>query len=535
MTKGLLRMTTTDKLKIFKIWRDFCRERATYFVSYMCVKKIAIVLALLIPGIAHAQFQGNERPEGDTTLVLSLEDAIKIALSENASVKVADMEIQRVKYAQKGSYGALFPQINASGMYSYAIKKQKVYFGSDSDEEGSSGGGMAGMMAGLMEPIMYYIQQLYEATSTPFIPYVPPTPSPDEKSGDGAVEMGRTNQVTMGITASMPVINLQLWESLRLTGDQVEQAVEKARESRLGTVSSVKQAYYAVLLAKASYEVYNAVYENAVQNYKFTETRYNAQKASEMDMARAKSTLAAAIPNVYNSENAIFLALWQLKAVMGLDLDRPVDVSGKLEDYAEHMFYDFNEGAEASLDRNTQMRQLAQQAEMLAKQIRMQQYAYVPTLSMQLSYNYYTQSDKFNLSQWKWLPSSTLVFNLSIPIFSGGQRYHTIKQTRVQADELDIQRTNTERQLRIGIRQSLSTMETAMRTYDAARSAMESAEKAYDIASKSYEVGKTTFTDLNNTELTLTQSRMQAAQAVYNFVVAKAGLEQTLGYDFTEE
>ena len=210
-------------------------------------------------------------------------------------------------------------------------------------------------------------------------------------------------------------------------------------------------------------------------------------------------------------------------------------MSGKLEDYAEHMFYDFNEGAEASLDRNTQMRQLAQQAEMLAKQIRMQQYAYIPSLSMSLSFNYYTQSDKFNLSQWKWLPSSTLVFSLNIPIFSGGQRYHAIKQTRVQASELALQRENTERQLRIGIRQSLSTMDTAMKTYEAASQALGSAEKAYDIASKSYQVGKSTLTDLNNTELTLTQTRLQAAQAVYSFIVAKAGLEQTLGYDFTEE
>ena len=503
----------------------------------MCVRKFVVLLALLLPSVAWAQFQGSERPEGDTTLVLSLDDAIKIALSENASVKVADMEVQRVKYAQKGSYGALFPQISASGMYSYAIKKQKVYFGSD-DDSGSgsgSGGGMAGMITGLLEPIMYYIEQLYRATGTPFVPYVPPTPDPqDDDKGDDAIEMGRRNQVTFGLSASMPVVNLQLWESLKLTGDQVENAVEKARESRLGTVSSVKQAYFAVLLAKASYDVYNAVYENAVHNYKFTESRYNVQKASEMDMARAKSTLAAAIPNLFNSENAIFLALWQLKAVMGVDLDRAVDVSGKLEDYAEHMFYDFNEGADASLDRNSQMRQLAQQAEMLAKQIRMQQYAYIPTLSMQLSYNYYTQSDKFNLSQWKWLPSSTMVFNLSIPIFSGGQRYHTIKQTRVQASELELQRENTERQLRIGIRQNLSTMETAMKTYDAAKSALVSAEKAYDIASRSYQLGKSTFTDLNNTELTLTQTRMQTVQAIYNFVVAKASLEQTLGYDFTE-
>ena len=128
-----------------------------------------------------------------------------------------------------------------------------------------------------------------------------------------------------------------------------------------------------------------------------------------------------------------------------------------------------------------------------------------------------------------------MVFTLSIPIFSGGQRYHAIKQTRVQADELQLQRENTERQLRIGIRQNLNTMSTAMKTYDAANEALKSAEKAYDIASKSYEVGKTTFTDLNNTELTLTQTRLQAAQAVYNFVVAKASLEQTLGYDFIEE
>ena len=503
----------------------------------MYMKRCLLVLLLLSPIAAMAQYQGTERPAKDSTLVLSLDDALKIALSENTSVKVADMEIERQKYAQKGSYGALFPQINASGMYSYAIQKQKVFFGSDDDSSssGSSGGGMASMMASAFEPIMYYIQQLYQATSTPFVPYVAPTPEESASSSSDPIEMGRRNQVQLGLSASMPIVNVQLWESLRLTGDQVELAVEKARESRLGTVTSVKQAYFATLMAKASYDVYNAVYENAVQNYKLTESRYNVKKASDMDMARAQSSLAAAIPNLFNAENAIFLSLWQLKAVMGIDLDRPVDVVGSLEDYAEHMFYDLNEGAEASLDRNTQMRQLAFQAEMLAKQIRMQQYAYLPSLAMQVSYNYYTQSDKFNLSQWKWLPSSTLVFSLSIPIFSGGQRYHAIKQTRVQADELELQRINTERQLRIGIRQSLSTMDTAMKTYDAAKEALKSAEKAYDIASKSYQVGKSTLTDLNNTELTLTQTRLQAAQAVYNFVTAKATLEQTLGYDFTEE
>jgi len=501
------------------------------------MKRIIIALLILLPVAARAQFSGTERPAGDSTLVISLDDAIKIALSENTSVKVADMEVQRQQYAKKGAYGALFPQISASLAYSYAIQKQKVFFGSDDSEGGSSGGGMASMFQSYFEPIMAYIQQLYEVTGTPFIPYVTPEPEGGSSSGSDPIEMGRRNQVTLGLSASMPIINFQLWESLRLTGDQVELAVEQARESRLGTVASVKQAYFAVLMAKASFDVYDAVCENAGENLKLTESKFKAKKATEIDLARASSNLAASIPNLFAAENSIALSLWQLKAVMGLDLDQNIDVQGSLEDYAQEMFYDIMEASEASetsLDRNTQMKQLATQAEMLAKQIRMKSYAYIPTLSMSLSYNYYTQSDVFNLAQWKWLPSSTMMFSLSIPIFTGGQNYYGIRQTVVQADELELRRKDTERQLRIAIRQNLSTMDAAMKTYDAAGQALKSAQKAFDIANRSYQIGMITLTDLNNTELTLTQTRLQQYQAIYNFINAKTSLEQTLGYDFAE-
>ena len=504
----------------------------------MYLKRFALLAAsafLALPALAQYQDAAPQSEAGK--VVLTLEDALKIALSENTSVKVADMEIERQQYARKGSYAALLPQVSASGMYSYALKKQKVYFGSDKqddDGEGSSGGGgMAGMMASLMNPIMYYIEQLYAGTGVPFVPYV--DPNQGQQGGGGSsepMEMGRTHSVTFGLSAQMPLVNFQLWESLRLTGDQVELAVEQARESRLGTVASVKQAFYGILFAKEAYKVYNSVYENAVENFRLTEMRYNAARASELDLTRAKANVAAAIPNLYNAENSVELALWQLKAVMGVDLERNIDIAGTLEEYAGQMFSDIAEGERASLDGNSLLRQLAQQAEMLSRQIRMQQYAYLPTLALTFSYSYLTQSDIFNLSQWKWFPSSTVGLSLSIPIFSGGQRYHAIKQTRVQADELDLQRENAERQLRIGIRQSLGTMDTAMRTYDASKEALTSAEKAYDIAVKSYQLGKSTLTDLNNVELTLTQSRLAVSQAIYNFVIAKAGLEQTLGYDF---
>ena len=105
---------------------------------------------------------------------------------------------------------------------------------------------------------------------------------------------------------------------------------------------------------------------------------------------------------------------------------------------------------------------------------------------------------------------------------------------KVQAAELNVQRADTERQLKIAIRQNLNQMETAMKSYGASQTALVSAQKAYDITAKSYEVGSSTLTDLNDAQLALTQSQLAVSQAVYDFVIAKSSLESTVGADFID-
>jgi outer membrane protein TolC len=144
-------------------------------------------------------------------------------------------------------------------------------------------------------------------------------------------------------------------------------------------------------------------------------------------------------------------------------------------------------------------------------------------------------TNDFKFSEYKWSPYSYVGLSLNIPIFSGGKRYHDVKQAQVQATELDLQRIDTERQLKIAIRSYLNTMETNMNSYNSAVEAVALAQKAYDIAAKSYKVGKSTITDMNDSQLQLTQARLSQSQAVYNFVVAKSNLEKTIGCDFIDE
>lgn len=458
-----------------------------------------------------------EAENSEAPLEITLEQALQIALSENVSVKVADKEVERSGYAKKGTYASLFPQIDLSGTYQRTIKKQVMYMDFDASALGgaaSSGGDGSSAGDGSTEG---------GGAAAGGIP--------DTSAG---LEVGRWNTWAAGLNASMPIVNLQLWKSLKITGLDVELAVEKARSSRLETVTQVKTAYFSTLLAKEAFSVYKDVYENAVANYDETMKKFRAQKATEYDVTRAKTNVANAIPDVYNAESSVILSLWQLKALLGVDLDLNIDVTGALEDYSSHMFYDIHQNDSLDLENNSTMRQLAIQAEQIAETVRMQKYAYVPTLSAAFSFSLNAMTNDFNFSQYRWTPYSYVGVSLSIPIFSGGKRFNDVRQAKTQQSQLQLQTLDTERNLKISIRQSLTKMETSMKTYYAAKDAVASAQKGYDIAERTYQVGKNTLLELNDAQLALTQARLMVSQSVYDFVTAKAQLEQTLGQDFID-
>ena len=459
---------------------------------------VAFAGFLALPCIATAQFKdkkvAEETPKTEAEIllekaetaqqpvVITLDQALQIALSENVSVKVADLEIKRSEYAKKGAYASLYPQIDLSGSYQRTIKKQVMYM--------------------------------------------------DMGGSPMKIEVGMFNTLNAAATAALPLVNAQLWKGLQISAIDVELAVEKARASRLDMVTQVKNAYFATLLAKEAFNVYKEVYENAVRNFDETKKKFDAQKVSEFELVRAKTSVAGAIPNVYNAESSVVLALWQLKAVLGVDLDMNIDVTGALDDWSKQMFYDIHQHDNATLENNTTMKQLALQVEQLAENIKLQKYATLPSLAASFNFSYISMANEVAFKEFPWTPYSTAALSLNIPIFAGGKRHQAIRQAKNQYQQVQLQVENTERQLKIAIRQSLNTMETNMKSYYAAQEAVASAQKAYDIAEAAYKVGRSTLIELNDAQLALTQSQLAQSQAIYNFVIAKAQLEQTLGQDF---
>ena len=415
----------------------------------------------------------NIHLEAQETIRITLDQALEIALSESNTIKIADMTVEKSGYAKKGSYAALYPNISVTSSYQRTLLKQVM--------------------------VMDMGNQPME------------------------IKVGRDNNISASASASMPLVNASLWESLKLSALDVELAVEQARSSKVSMISQVKQAFYGVLLAKASLDVITQVYENAQANYEKTLQRFNVGKASELETLRAQVNVMNAEPNVSSAENAVLLATWQLKAVMGLDLDTEIEVVGNLMDYTQELLTPYV--SEENISNNSSLLQLDIQDRMLESNIRMQKKQYLPTLAASINYNYSAMGD----DQLRWFPSSTAAVSLSIPVFDGFQKHYAIKQSIIGKDMLSVQREDTERQIRIAIRNYNDRIALCVKNYTAANATVEIAQKSYQISEKMYEVGKATLVELNDAQLALQQAQLTQAQAIYEYMVAKASLDELIG------
>ncbi len=455
-------------------------------MNKMFSRKIVVsLLAVLLPVAAFGQ------ASSDSTVYLNLDKALEIALDSSPVVKVADKEITKQEYSKKGVLANLFPTLDFSANYNRTIKKQVMYMG----------GSMPGMEGG----------------------------------ADTGFEVGRSNTWSAGFAASMPIVSATLWQQLSVSSDAVELAVEQSRSSKLSMVSQVKQAYYGVLLANDSYTVFKETYDNAMENYVDIKRKYDQGLASEYDLIRADVSVKNAEPNMYDAQNSIVLAKWRLKALMGVDLDMLIECEGNLMDYVDSLYADYMSVDTTMIAGNSSLRQLDIQHSQLVKSKKIAQAAYYPSLNLSFSHQWMAMSDNFKFGDYRWNPYTTLGVSLNIPIFSGGSRYSNVKQSKIQLEQLELNRIDTERNLMVAVRQYVDQMKTSIKQYQASSDGVSQAKKGYDIAVKRYDTGAGTLLEINDSQLALTVSQNNRNQAIYSFLVAKASLDETLGTDYVAE
>jgi len=482
----------------------------------MNIKKLSIVIVAILISFA---VKAQDKP---APLELTLDKAIQIALSENPTVKVADVEIQKKQYARKSAQSSLYPEIDAIGQYTRTLKKQVMYMDGAFDINSM----LAPMFQGMEQTFKGSVPGYKDGTLMQNI--IANTPPPT--GGDQGISIGRDNNWTGGFNLTWPVVVPTLWKSLEITSLDVELAVENARSSKINMVNSVRKAYYGVLLANDAVHVYQESYDNAVLNYKNIQSKFQQGVVSEFDMIRADVNAKNIKPNLIQAQNAYNLASLSLKALMGIDMEQEISVTGTLYDYEQNLYSDILR-IDTTLTNNSDLKKFDIQNAQLQKTLELYKAQYLPTIAITGNYIYMSMNNNFRFGDYKWNPYSTIGISVSIPIFDGFKKANNIKQTKASLIQMQWQREDIVRNLKLAINSNVSNMTNYVEQVLSTKDVIAEAQKGYEISQKLYDTGMGTLLDMNTAQLGLTQARLAFAQAIYNFLTSKADLDKTLGIE----
>lgn len=439
-------------------------------------KRLLLTAAIVFVG-GYTQAQ-----EVKETLTLGLDKALEIALSDNPTIKVAEEEIALKKVDYKETWQNLLPEASISGSLSHTI------------------------------------------TASQF------------SIGDQTVKMGKdkANTATGALNISLPLFAPSVYRAMSMTKTDIELAVEKSRASKQDLVNQVTKAYYQLMLAQDSYDVLQKSYKLAEDNYNIVNAKYQQGAVSEFDKISAEVQMRSVKPSVISAGNAVTLSKLQLKVLMGITADVDIKIDDSLiayeaDVYSNQLDNEVNEG----LVNNTTMKQLDLSYKTLQQNIKSLRTNFMPTLGLDYSYQYQSMNnDSWNVFNYNYGSSSSLVFNLSIPLYKASN-FTKLKSNRIQMHQLDQNRIDTERKLNMQITSYQDNMAASSEQVSSNRENVMQAEKAVQIAGKRYEVGKGTVLELNTSQVQLTEAELTYNQSIYDYLVSKADLDMVLGRDYT--
>lgn len=440
------------------------------------IRKTVIMSLLFAVTILGGRAQSNTK-----SIELNLEQALEIALSDNPTIKVANMEIERQKYVRRETSGGLLPQLSASGAYNYNI----------------------------MNPVMFMPEDVFGPGS------------------GGAMRMGFSNSFAGSFSLAIPLYMPTLYKTLQMNDIQMMQAVETARSSKITLAHQVKKSYYAIQLGQSSLEVILKNIEYAKVVVANSENALKQGVVSEYDLITAQVQLSNLHPVLLTAENGLRVSRLMLNMLLSLPLETEISPAEPLDSYA--LFAQSDSLYRFDLTENVDLKLLDIQHELLGKQLEIQKTLKLPTLNAIAQYQVQSQNNTLKLGSYDWRGTAVAGLQLSIPIFAGGTKRQREHQIVNSIGQLETQRDYLVQSVSVEAQTAVSNLTKARGQMDANEQAKGQAVKGYKIAKTRFETGAGTIVELNAAQSALLQSELNFTQSIFDYMSARADLDKVIG------
>lgn len=397
----------------------------------------------------------------------------------------------------------------------------------------------------------------YSRNISPNVNFLPaiffnPTAGPDEYI---AIQFGADNTWNTTVSIEQPLFRPGVFVAVGAAGRFRTFQNEVVRGEAQSVVTQVRVSYYQLLLAQEQLRLTERSVERVRESLKETQALNRAGIASDYEVLRLEVELANLEPNLRRAGNAMLQARRQLAILARVEDQESLQVRGTLaeidlEDLSANSaanreilaFMGFQGAGLQSVDDALQrasasrsdLRQLELNEDLRRAEMRVEQMEYLPEITLFGSYSINAQDNGapnfFAHGDGQRAYSRIAGIRVNVPIFDGFRRGSRIGQRRASLRQAQ---TQTEQGVNLAASQVRGLVEAADEALQRARGqrlAVTQAGRGFEIASAQYREGLGSQLELTDSEVALRQSEFNYAQAVYDYLVARAQLDEATGH-----
>ncbi len=333
---------------------------------------------------------------------------------------------------------------------------------------------------------------------------------------------GTSNNYSASVNASQLIYDFgQTSSSVGIQEKSYQSSVQNTISLINDKIYALKVAYFGVLSAEESENVYKQSVEQYTEQLKRAKAFYEVGTYPKIDVTSAQVNLNDAKLNLLTAQNLVKTKRQELLNVIGINDANPT-FTLEMDKTLPAFDLTLEEALETANKNRPDLLSKQLQVESARQNVTLSKTGYAPTLTANGSYAW--SGNEFPLYD-RWSAGASL----NVPIFSGLSTYNKVEQSKQNLQTAYHNLTSLQQQVLLDVKTAYLSLNNAKERIPVAELTQKQAKESYDLAVGRYKVGVGNYIEVKDAETSYSKAKLSYIQAVFDYNLAVAKLKNSMG------
>ena len=449
-------------------------------------KKLALstIFFLALLSQPYASCDETSAPNTAGAIVLALKDAINTAIMNNRNIQIQEEDVAYARANIVDATSAFLPHVSTGFDYTHndSVLNPGPIAVNNRKDPGIFGG--------------YKNDNLWSISAT-------------ESIYNGGANIANFKQSKIGLKVQQ--------ETLRATKLEME--------------FETKRLFYGLLLAYETKRIAQDLVDQAQAHYEEVNTQFGQGTASKFDVLQSKVQVSRLMPQLVNADNSIYLIMAEFKKLLTINMKDEISIKGLLRcsyiDATEDLFL------QEAYSRSPQMILKLLGVDMDKWGIEFAKAGWLPQVAALANYSY--RSDDFSNMVNPRHDNWSVGVTASISLFDGFSTKAKVDEAKARYNQANLQKSDIIDAIAVDIKDGCLNLKKAKTVIESQEDSIGEAKEALRLSEVRFKNGVGINLDVLDAQVSLAQVEQNLAQGIYDYIMAKAFLDKTMGREFFKE